>query len=72
VVRRSRASRRRAASAGRGHGLQGSTQVKRIKVFWFFFSKKNSLLFEKRSKNFYLISLVDAAGFPAEQAMTPG
>jgi hypothetical protein len=30
----------------------------RTKVFWFFFSKKNkkkqTLLFEKRSKNFYL------------------
>jgi hypothetical protein len=44
-----------------------TTHRKTAKVFWFFFSKKNKknqrLLFEKRSKNFFLLGFV--AGLPA-------
>jgi hypothetical protein len=48
-----RSHRRR--SHGKRPRAERSTQVKQTKVFWFFFSKKNSLLFEKRSTNFYPI-----------------
>jgi hypothetical protein len=45
------------AGDAEGIGQSGERGLRsRMKVFWFFFSKKNrkkALLFEKRSKNFY-------------------